>query len=156
MERTIATLRDASHYVTTLPLHVHDDTRFFFHAGLRPGVPLVAQSNDESKVCSIGKKTLTLTFVPRFELMLEVRSRKRTTNKRVGGNRHDNEVGKCRLCSLARILWLGRNRSYRIGGGPVSPRAPARWSAIAGASPAVGSASTAAGHRTGQLVRGYP
>jgi hypothetical protein len=48
-------------------------------------------------------------FVPRFELMLEARGRKRTINKRVGGNRHDNEVDKCRLCSLVRILWLGRN-----------------------------------------------
>jgi hypothetical protein len=50
-----------------------------------------------------------LMFVPRFELMLEARGRKRTINKRVGGNRHDNEVDKCRLCSLVRILWLGRN-----------------------------------------------
>jgi hypothetical protein len=77
-------------------------------------------------------------------------------NKRVGGNRHDNEVGKCRLCSLARILWLGRNRSYRLGAGPVRPRAAARRSAIAGTSAAVGFAATTAGHRTSHLVRGCP
>jgi hypothetical protein len=58
--------------------------------------------------------------------------------KRIGGNRHDNEVGKCRLCAFACVLWLGRDRSYRIGAGPVRLRAPARRSAIAGASAAVG------------------
>jgi serine/threonine protein phosphatase 1 len=34
-------------WIRTLPLLAHDDNRFFVHAGVRPGVPLVAQSKDD-------------------------------------------------------------------------------------------------------------
>src|SRR5215471_12772537 len=34
-------------WIRTLPLHVDDDKRFFVHAGVRPGVPLVTQSKHD-------------------------------------------------------------------------------------------------------------
>jgi len=34
-------------WLRTLPLHVLDDNRFFVHAGIKPGVPLDAQSRDD-------------------------------------------------------------------------------------------------------------
>jgi serine/threonine protein phosphatase 1 len=34
-------------WLRTLPLYVHDDNRFFVHAGIKPGVPLDDQSKDD-------------------------------------------------------------------------------------------------------------
>lgn len=34
-------------WLRTLPLYVHDDNKFFVHAGIKPGVPLDAQSKDD-------------------------------------------------------------------------------------------------------------
>jgi len=34
-------------WIRTLPLHIRDENRFFVHAGIRPEVPLDAQSKDD-------------------------------------------------------------------------------------------------------------
>lgn len=34
-------------WIRALPLHIHDENRFFVHAGIRPDVPLDAQSKDD-------------------------------------------------------------------------------------------------------------
>jgi hypothetical protein len=70
-------------------------------------------------------------FAPRFEPMLEARAENEPLKNTSEENRHDNEVGNCRLCSLARLLRLGHNRSTRIGASPIRPRATARRSTIA-------------------------
>jgi serine/threonine protein phosphatase 1 len=44
---TVAAFRDAVAWMRTLPLYFEDDLRFFVHAGIRPGVPLDRQSEQD-------------------------------------------------------------------------------------------------------------